>query len=256
MTPDDPSSDAVEEDGPEEDDASEDSPPESEVQLRLFPLRTVLFPGMPLPLHVFEDRYKLMIGECVRDEVPFGVVLIREGAEVGGPARVYPIGTVARIQQVEQLDDGRMNILALGEHRFRITEIVQQEPYMSGRVAFMPQAGSEMTQEELVELSASVAREFLIYDSLTALVDTDWETQEALPDDPNDIAYLVASVMPLSPREKQALLAQDSVETLLKSEHKALTKRSFHHRAVLAARRGADERVDEHGDMPKSSCLN
>ena len=79
-------------------DSSEDAASDPGVQLRLFPLRTVLFPGMPLPLHIFEDRYKLMIGECVRDEVPFGVVLIRQGAEVGGPARVYPIGTVARIK--------------------------------------------------------------------------------------------------------------------------------------------------------------
>jgi Lon protease-like protein len=149
-----------------------------------------------------------------------------------------------------------MNILARGEHRFRITEIVQQEPYMSARVAFMPQAGSDMEQAELVELSATVAREFIKYDRLTALVDKDWEIQDTLPDAPDDIAYLVASVMPLSPREKQALLAQDSVETLLKSEHKALTKRSFHHRAVLAARRRADERVPDHGDMPKSSRLN
>ena len=255
MNSDAPPPDAPEEDAPE-DDADEDAPADSAVHLRLFPLRSVLFPGMPLPLHIFEDRYKLMIGECIRDEVPFGVVLIREGAEVGGPARVYPIGTLARIHQVENLDDGRMNILAQGEHRFRITEIVQQEPYMSARVAFMPQAGSEMQQTELAELSDSVAQEFIKYDRLTALVDEDWEMQDALPDTPEDIAYLVASVMPLSPREKQALLAQDSVETLLKSERKALTKRSFHHRAVIAARRRADERVPEHGDMPKSSRLN
>ncbi len=236
--------------------AAADAEPDSGVHLRLFPVHTVLFPGMPLPLHIFEDRYKLMIGECVRDELPFGVVLIRQGSEVGGPARVHPIGTVARIEQVEKLDDGRMNILALGEHRFRIAEIVQEEPYMSARVSFLPQLVSDLDEDELLDLSGAVGRAFVAYDRLTALVDRDWEVQAGLPDDAADIAYLVASVMPLSPREKQALLAQDSVDTLLRTERNALTQRSFHHRAVLAARRRVEEREEEHGDMPAPSHLN
>ncbi|MBT3268866.1 LON peptidase substrate-binding domain-containing protein [Candidatus Poribacteria bacterium] len=237
-------------------DGSADASSDTGVQLRLFPVHTVLFPGMPLPLHIFEDRYKLMIGECVRDELPFGVVLIRKGSEVGGPARVHPIGTVARIEQVEKLDDGRMNILAFGEHRFRITEIVQQEPYMSARVSFLPQLVSDLEEDELVDLSGAVGRAFLAYDRLTALVDRDWEVQDDLPHDATDIAYLVAAVMPLSPREKQALLAQDSVDTLLKTERNALTQRSFHHRAILAARRHVAQREDEHGKMPRRSQLN
>ncbi|MEO2003435.1 MAG: LON peptidase substrate-binding domain-containing protein [Candidatus Poribacteria bacterium] len=237
-------------------DSSEDAASDPGVQLRLFPLRTVLFPGMPLPLHIFEDRYKLMIGECVRDEVPFGVVLIRQGAEAGGPARVYPIGTVARIQQVEKLADGRMNILALGEHRFRITELVQEEPYMSARVSFLPQPISEMPEDDLIDLSGAVARAFVTYDRLTALVDSDWQTQEDLPHGAADIAYLVASAMSLSPREKQALLAQDSVDTLLKAERNALEQRSYHHRSILAVRPILEKIREEHGKPPKPFRLN
>lgn len=236
---------------------SEESPSfDAGVHLRLFPLRTVLFPGMPLPLHIFEDRYKLMIGECVRDEAPFGVVLIRQGVEVGGPARVYPVGTVARIRQVEKLDDGRMNIFALGEHRFRITEMVQEEPYMSARVAFLPQPISEMDEHDLVDLSGAVARAFVTYDRLTALVDSDWQTQDDLPHGAADIAYLVASAMSLSPREKQALLAQDSVDTLLKAERNALAQRNYHHRSILAVRPILDRITAEHGKPPTPFRLN
>jgi Lon protease-like protein len=84
------------------------------MDLRLFPLQTVLFPGMRLPIHVFEERYQLMIRECIEEDAPFGVLLIKSGAEVGAPAVPHDLGTTARILQVQYLDDGRMNIFTLG----------------------------------------------------------------------------------------------------------------------------------------------
>ncbi|MBF6600779.1 MAG: LON peptidase substrate-binding domain-containing protein [Dehalococcoidia bacterium] len=75
------------------------------MDLRLFPLQTVLFPGMRLPLHIFEERYKIMVRECIDEDAPFGVVLIRSGAEVGGGAIPHDVGTTARIIQVEYLDE-------------------------------------------------------------------------------------------------------------------------------------------------------
>ena len=74
--------------------------PEDLLQLSLFPLNVVLFPGMPMPLHIFEERYKAMIGECVDREEPFGIILIKEGQEVGEPAEPVKVGTTARIVQV------------------------------------------------------------------------------------------------------------------------------------------------------------
>ena len=71
------------------------------VQLPLFPLNLVLFPGMDLPLHIFEERYKSMIGDCLNQNLPFGVVLIKEGLEVGTPAEPERIGTSARILHAE-----------------------------------------------------------------------------------------------------------------------------------------------------------
>src|SRR5438128_2047759 len=90
------------------------------MDLRLFPLNTVLFPGMRMPLHIFEERYKIMVRECMEEDAPFGIVLIRSGVEVGGGAVPHSLGTTARIMQVEYLDEGRLNLFAIGERRFRI----------------------------------------------------------------------------------------------------------------------------------------
>jgi Lon protease-like protein len=89
-------------------------------ELPLFPLQTVLFPGMVLPLHIFEARYRTMIDLCLRENKPFGVLLIRDGHEVGGPAITYRMGTSAYITQAETLPDGRINILSVGYQRFSL----------------------------------------------------------------------------------------------------------------------------------------
>ena len=100
------------------------------MELRLFPLQTVLFPGMRMPLHIFEERYKVMIRECIEEDAPFGVLLIRSGAEVGGSAIPCNVGTTARISQVEYLDDGRMNIFTMGESRFRVDHLNTERDFL------------------------------------------------------------------------------------------------------------------------------
>lgn len=86
----------------------------------LFPLGVVLFPGGPLKLRIFEARYVDMVGRCMREGQPFGVALLIEGQEAGGPAMTAAIGTTARIVDFERLDDGLLGITATGERRFRI----------------------------------------------------------------------------------------------------------------------------------------
>src|SRR5436853_683939 len=110
----------------------------AERELPLFPLNVVLFPGMRLPLHIFEDRYKLMIGTCMVTDQTFGVSLIQSGREVGGPAEVHPVGTTARIVEVERLPEGRLNLVAVGVDRFRIIERIDGQPYAQGRVELLP----------------------------------------------------------------------------------------------------------------------
>src|SRR5258708_15079392 len=124
-------------------------------ELPLFPLGTVLFPGMALPLHIFEERYKLMISECVRESRPFGVVLIRSGRETGADAKLYEVGTTAHITQVERLGDGRMNIATLGYNRFRITGTQRTKPYITGLVEDFPLL--EQTNPESKRLAGKVA---------------------------------------------------------------------------------------------------
>ncbi|MEM7800244.1 MAG: LON peptidase substrate-binding domain-containing protein, partial [Chloroflexota bacterium] len=110
----------------------------SQYDLPLFPLNTVLFPGMPLALHIFEERYKLMINTCVSEGKPFGVVLIKNGREAGGSAEPYSIGCKASISQLQPLRDGRMNLVANGEDRFKIHTISNEKPYLVGKVEDLP----------------------------------------------------------------------------------------------------------------------
>src|SRR3990172_7303439 len=90
------------------------------LELPLFPLNAVLFPGATLPLHIFEERYKQMIRRCLEERTPFGVLLIRKGNEVGEPAEPFDVGTVADMVRVQHLQEGRMNILCRGGERFRV----------------------------------------------------------------------------------------------------------------------------------------
>ena len=121
--------------------------------LPLFPLNLVLFPGMDLPLHIFEDRYKDMVGDCIDRKEPFGVVLIKEGQEVGEPAEPFQVGTAAQIVQVEHLAEGRINIVTRGQHRFQTGEIIQRSPHIVGQVQYLGEQVGEVTAELVAETS-------------------------------------------------------------------------------------------------------
>src|SRR5690606_23479022 len=112
-------------------------------ELPLFPLNTVLFPGMPLRLHIFEERYKQMIGYCYTTGGPFGVTLIRQGQEVGGYAEPFLVGCTALITEIDPLDDGRMNIVAVGHERFQIRSLKHDMPYLVGMVDNYPLVSSD-----------------------------------------------------------------------------------------------------------------
>jgi Lon protease-like protein len=132
-------------------------------ELALFPLHTVLLPGVALPLHIFEERYRLMVGRCVERHDPFGVVLIRQGREVGsGNTRLADIGTIARIRQASRYADGRMDVVTVGGRRFRIDELhAAREPYLTAEVTLLdePLGGHDDAQH----LSYRVGRSFLRY---------------------------------------------------------------------------------------------
>lgn len=119
-------------------------------RLRLFLLHSVLFPGQELQLVVFEPRYHQLVLECLADNEPFGVALIREGPEVGAPAIPYSVGTTARIKRVQRLPDGRAALEVVGERRFRILGTHTEQPYVSADVEYPPDLeGSVLLQAEL-----------------------------------------------------------------------------------------------------------
>ena len=121
--------------------------------LPLFPLeQVVLFPGMSLPLRIFEERYKVMIGACQVTDQLFGVVLIRTGREVGDPAEPEQTGCTARMVRVDRIPDGRMRILTVGEERFRLSGPARTMPegYLVADVELLPDPTSVSVDTELI----------------------------------------------------------------------------------------------------------
>ena len=178
--------------------------------LRLFPLNTVLFPGQLLPLHIFEPRYRQMIGECIQHGQGFGVVLIRSGAEVGEAAEPHDVGTTAHIVQVESEADGRMNILCVGNARFRIAHLLHDKPYLSGQVELWP-------WEPYLEGSADIERIRRQLDRyLHVLAEmADSKLDLSLPTEPAALANIAASVLQVEASEKQRLLTTPSISAML-----------------------------------------
>lgn len=189
----------------------------SSYELPLFPLNTVLFPGMPLPLHIFEPRYKTMINECAREQKPFGVALIRSGAEVGAPAEPHDIGTTARITSVQRIAEGRMNIETIGQDRFRVIELIHDKPYLSAIVENYPVNDSDSINAGLAanRLRPLVTRYMTM---LAKAANTNFDKQR-LPNDPLALAYLAAIVVQVPHAIKQNLLCLPSAVLLLQEEH-------------------------------------
>jgi Lon protease-like protein len=185
----------------------------------LFPLHTVLFPGMPLRLHIFEERYKRMISLCLERQQPFGVVLIRRGVEALGPvAEPFPIGCTARIVQVRRLDDGRMNIVAVGEERFRILSLDKEAlPYLVSNIELFPLANQYT--DEVRQASQRLRTWLLRYVRLLIEAGKGQFDPRELPNKPASLAYLAATLLQMPSHKKQQLLvieeALDLVNTLL-----------------------------------------
>jgi len=186
------------------------------VELPLFPLNSVLFPGATLPLHIFEERYKLMIGRCLQSGSPFGVLLIRSGNEVGEAAEPFEVGTTARIVRVQHLDEGRMNLVCLGEQRFRLLKTLRDTPYLVGEVETLDSTDAE--GEDVAEMAETVGALFAEYYRLYLAVSNQWARQIGMPGGAAELADFVASRLAVSPWTKQRLLEELSVRRRLETE--------------------------------------
>ena len=177
------------------------------IALPLFPLNSVvLFPGMKLPLHIFEERYKAMIGACSKHDAPFGVLLIKEGQEVGDPAHPFQIGTTARLTEVQQQEDGRTNNSTLGERRFEVVEIIPQLPHLVGMIRYLEEEPAEMSNV-LVE---EVRKEFSQFLRHQATIAGGWNSQIDVTTNPtqlfSDVIFSLSANVELPGELRQKML--------------------------------------------------
>lgn len=186
------------------------------MELPLFPLNTVLFPGATLPLHVFEERYKLMIGACLEERRPFGVLLIRKGSEVGDLAEPFDVGTTAHIARVDELDEGRLNLICLGGQRFRTVRFLSQDPYLTGEVEMLETTADNDPKAK--ELSDDAGSLFAEYVRLYLAMSNQWARSIEMPGDPDSLADFIGSRLGVNPLTKQRLLEELSARTRLALE--------------------------------------
>jgi Lon protease-like protein len=178
-------------------------------EIPLFPLNTVLFPGGPLPLRIFEPRYIDLVKRCLREDSGFGVVLIREGVEAGGPAQTFDVGTYARIVDFSQQPDGLLGIRAHGQARFRILERRRARDGLNlADVEWLPPELPQPLPEEFAELGPAV-------DAALTQLGEPYVDLERRPDDAAWVAGRLAEILPVPTVHKQHCLElEDPVERL------------------------------------------
>ena len=175
------------------------------MQIPMFPLRTVLFPGMPLPLRIFEDRYKTMVAELLESGGVFGVVLIREGDEVGGGAIPHTVGTTARIEECTSIPGGRFALTARGSQRFRLLRMLEPRPYPFGEVTLIDDASAEPTPQ--LKLAVETVRTtFPVYFRLALSLTDQWAQGLRLPTSPHALVNFVVPWLQTDEEVKQRLL--------------------------------------------------
>jgi Lon protease-like protein len=179
------------------------------IEIPLFPLNTVLFPGGPVALRIFEARYLDMIRRCMREDSGFGVVLIREGPEAGGPATTYDVGTYARITDFSQQPDGLLGISAVGDRRFHILERRRARDGLNlADVEWLPPERAVPLPEEFAELGPAV-------ESAMAQAAEVYLDVERHPGDAAWVSARLVEVLPLAAGHKQHCLElDDPVERL------------------------------------------
>lgn len=181
----------------------------------LFPLSSVLVPGLVLPLHIFEPRYRQLLvdlEEVPEEERGFGVIAIREGHEVGtdGVRALHAVGTFASLREVTTLPDGRADIVAVGTHRFRVLDLVDGLPYAQARVEWLEEEPGDAS----IPLARSVAARFQEYRDLL----TDEPEDTELPDDARVLSYLVGAAVVADLGTRQGFLEATDDSTRLRDE--------------------------------------
>ena len=222
------------------------------MEIPLFPLpNLVLFPQVAVPLHIFEERYKLMINRCIDQADVFGLVLLRDDADQESEENILRVGVSARVIQVDRLEDRRLNVLCAGENRFRILEFTGSTPYWTAEVEFFE---DEPEEEGIRDVYEKVSRLYRTATGLTSQVkDMDIPSAD-LPDSAIALSFMVSYVLDLPPERKQELLETTSTlfrlraligeleSTIVKLEDQ-LTRKRVSHKALRNGDLGKPKQV-------------
>jgi len=201
--------------------------------LPLFPLGAVLYPGMLLPLHIFEERYRQLVRDLLARPEPrrFGMIAIRKGRETGidGVHSLYEIGCTATLRRVDELDDGRFDLVTVGTQRFRLLAIDQTLPYLQGEIELLAEDAVDQAAAAPMVLALQAA--FRTY--LDALTERGGATVriEDLPSDAVLLSFVVAATMVIDLPERQGLLDESDTVRRLAAERALLARET----AVLRA---------------------
>ena len=181
------------------------NPEDKKIIIPVFPLpEVVLLPGMNLPIHIFEERYKQMISSVLNGNKQFGVVLLLSNI-------CAQVGTIAEIIDVENLEDGKMNILVEGKNRFKINSLISEEPYFVAQIQLYEDLEEEINSElkkafkQIRKLSSKALN---IFDKVS---DQDMSKKIKLPEDPSELMYLITANLSCPYESKQYILESQSV---------------------------------------------
>jgi Lon protease-like protein len=219
--------------------------------LPLFPLSTVLFPGMRLPLHIFEDRYRALVSDLLASPEPrrFGVIAIRSGREIGadGVGALHEVGCVAAVRQAAPHPDGRFDLATVGTERFSLISLDRSRPYLMGEIEPLPdeprlaetqpaaaRSGQEVANPATASAVALVQAGFRGY--LNALADRGGGVISIadLPDEPVLLSYVVGAAMIIDLPERQSLLAAPDALRRLRLERSLLVRETAMFRATTS----------------------
>src|SRR6516225_4533991 len=188
--------------------------------LPLFPLGAVLYPGMLLPLHIFEERYRQLVRDLLDRPEPrrFGVIAIRKGRETGidGVHSLYEIGCTATLRRVEELEDGRFDLVTVGTQRFRLLALDQTLPYLQGEIELLAQVAFRAYLDALTERGGATVR------------------IEDLPAEPGLLSFVVAATMVIDLPERQGLLDEPDTVRRLSAERALLARETAMLRATTS----------------------
>lgn len=182
-------------------------------KIPLFPLGVVILPELTLPLHIFEDRYKLMISECIENDMPFGIVLF-DGQNL------HTVGCTARvIEVIKRHEDGRMDIVTRGEKRFLIQKVIDENPYMEAYVTFYDDE-DVIAEDEVQTLIEKALNLILELSGPEQQMNTVYREARSSP---LRLSFAIAALDGFTPKERQRFLEMTSTEERIKKGVRALT---------------------------------